>query len=164
MTAGETPDGAPRADPMRVGPSFGLPGWRMLLASAGGAAVVGLASWPLIAALKPFSVDAAWKGPAGVAVAFAAAIVLMRPWRRLPVGRWLMAWLGGLGVRFLATVAVAGGLLYFSPHSERLALGLVVAAAHFAALMAESAVVARTIRRSSGPAAGAASASLHESS
>lgn len=149
---------------MRVGPVISLPGGRMFLAALGAAALVGLLAWPLIVALQRFGADAAWKGSVGVGAAFGVSIVLMRPWRRLPVGRWLMAWLGGLGVRFLATVAVAAGLLYFSPHSERLALGLVVAAAHFAALMAESAVVASTVRRLSAASSGVAVAASHESS
>lgn len=150
--------GAPPAtsayvDPMQVGPAIALPALRMLAAVLGAGAALALLGWPIAAATRAGSPAWMAAGVGGAVLAFLLGIAAIRPWRRMPIGRWLMAWMAHLGVCFVATVAIGALLLYSSPPDQRLTLGLALAVGHFGALMAESIVIASHFKSCRGNAA-----------
>ncbi|MEC9372721.1 MAG: hypothetical protein VYC34_02720 [Planctomycetota bacterium] len=129
-----------------VGPRIALPTFTLLAAPIAAAAVIGLVGWLIVRGLHPAAAPVVWQAAAGVAASFTISILLLRPWKPRHLGRWPLAWLGQSGVAFLITLACAGGLLYSASPGEHLSLGLVLAAGHFGALMAEVAVFARCFR------------------
>lgn len=142
-------------NPMEVGPRMRLP-MAALWAAIGAATVVSGAGAAILAAVKPSAVWSALPGWGAVVGGFALAMVSLRPWKARPVGRLLMVWLGGRGICFVAVLAL-GAVLYSVPQSrpDPLAMGLVLAASYFAALLAEAFVMSRRLR-----AAGAARAEV----
>lgn len=140
-------------NPMTVGPKLTMP-WSALWAALGAATTVGAAGLAIVWFARPAGVSGAILGWLSVVGAFAIGTVAIRPWKPRAVGALLMAWLGGRGLCF-GGVLLLGTLLYFAPHSppDPLAMGLVLAAAYFAALMAESVVMSRWLRapRASSP-------------
>lgn len=134
-------------DPFDVGPEMRIP-WVALVAAAWGvSALVGLAGWLVLRSARPAGAWSVLPAVGAVWGAFLAGTLAMRPWRALRVGRLPMRWLAGRGVCFGA-VLLLGTLLYFAPQSrpDPLAMGLVLAASYFAALMGESAVMSRRLR------------------
>ncbi|MBL0922140.1 MAG: hypothetical protein IBJ10_08440 [Phycisphaerales bacterium] len=148
---------------MQVGPLIRMP-WSAMWAGIGAATVVAAIGLVIVRIIRPagmLGVGFAWVAVVG---AFLVATVATRPWKPRPIGQLLMAWLGGRGICFAAALLL-GTLLYFAPQSppDPLAMGLVLVASYFAALLVESAVMSRWLRAprgtstESGPAHGSVS-------
>lgn len=135
-----------------IGPPVRAP-WKALFGAAAGAATaVALVAWPIFASMRPQGVGGILPGWGAVVGAFGVGTVALRPWVARPIDRLLMVWLGARGICFLSVLAL-GTLLYFAPSSrpDPLAMGLVLAASYFAALLAESTVMSRRLRAPRGP-------------
>lgn len=134
-----------------VGEEFTLPGLRLIASAAGAAALVGLIAWPIIKSARPAGVGAIPLAALAVTGAFVVGTLAMRPWKTRRLGRLPMLWMAGRGVCFVS-VLVLGALVYSAPRPrpDPLAFGLVLAAAYFAALLAESLVMARRLRAPAG--------------
>lgn len=148
--------GADRADPVAgagtldVGPEVTLGTISLLLGIALAAGAAGLVGWLVAEAFSPGAGGSVWKAPPAILAVFAVGMAVLRPWRKRRVGRWPFAWLAHSGVCFALTLAAAAGLLYSAPSDQRLALGLTLAAAHFAALLAEAALIGRRLQGRGG--------------
>ncbi len=129
-----------------VGPVVTLSTLRLLIAILIASAATGGIGWLVTRAFQPAAAHVAWWGAGGVALAFLAGLGVLRPWRGRHLGRWPMAWLAHLGACFVATLVVAGGLLYSASAGEHAAVGLVVAAGHFIVLMAEAVVIGKCLK------------------
>jgi len=137
---------APRRDPA-LGPSIALALTPMLAASILTPLAIGLIAWPALGLIAPDSVGVIPRAMISVAAVFAGASLMIQPWKTRPVAQWLQWWMGVLGACFFGTVAIALVLLYSAPPEERAALGVLIAAGHFATLMAASFVVASLVRK-----------------
>lgn len=152
----QNPNKSPTQMPMTgawqdVGAEFRLPGFALIGAAWLAAAAVCAVGWVIFNSLKPVGAPAAWRAWFPVAGAFLIGVLAMRPWKIRRLGRLPMLWLMGRGISFLSVLALAA-LLYSAPHPrpDPLSYGLVLAGAYFAALMAESVVMARRLRAPTG--------------
>jgi len=127
-----------------------------LIAAAGAGALVGVVAWPLTALAarwtdSPYVDDGSVRGipwALGVVmVAYAVSVLVVRSWIPRPLSRFLLVWMGGRAVCFVAAVAFGALLLYSAPLADRAVIGLVIAAGYMAVLAAESAVLTRRLRR-----------------
>lgn len=154
----ETTDRAPAPEPVAgagsldAGPVVEFPILRTILAVVGAAAAVGLGAWPIAVLVRPGGQGAIVGAAASVVAAFLLGLVVMRPWRARPVGRWMVAWLAGRGVCFIAVLAI-GALLYSATRVDAAVFWLVIGAGYFVALLSEALVFASTLKsRQSGTA------------
>lgn len=145
-----THTGVEAASPLDVGPSISLGAVPLLVGIALAAGAAGLVGWLVTMSIKPAAAGAVWQAPLAVFGSFLVGMALLRPWRKRPVGRWPFAWLAHSGLCFLLTIIAAALLLYSAPPDDRVALGLTIAVAHFAALLAEAALIGRRLRGRSG--------------
>lgn len=157
--AGAADRPAPPRDPLAVGPLMRISTAGTLLAPLAACAAIYFAARLIVGQVTPGAIGQLWWGPAGAYAAFVPAILVMRPWKERRLGKWPFAWLGHIVGCFFLTVLAAGALLYFAAPEARAPLGLTLAAAHFAALLAEARVLIRAMRpfRVVGPAGGASS-------
>lgn len=134
-----------------VGAEISLPAVGLMVGVAIAAALVGLIAWPILSKFKPGGVPAIPLAAGVVVGAFLASTLAMRPWKPRRAGRLPMLWLAGRAVCFVSVLAL-GALVYFAPRQrpDPLSFGLVLAGAYFAALLAESVVMARRLRAPAG--------------
>lgn len=145
------PEASGYVNPFLVGPEVRIPAVSLLAAAWGVTALVGGAAWLIASRSKPGSEGAAWLGAAAVAGAFLAAAAGMQPWKPRRLGKIAVVWMAGRMV-CLFSVLVFGSLLYFAPpqRPDPLVMGLTLGTAYFAAVIAESVVMARALRRAPG--------------
>jgi len=110
-------------------------------------AAVAALGWIAASVWAPGSVWLAVASAGAIFAAFAISLLVVAPWRAKPMDRWPAIWLAGRGVCFALTVVAALGLLYSAPAEGRPVTGLVIAGGYLAALVVESALVARSFRR-----------------
>ncbi len=137
------------ADPFSYGPSIRLPVRFMLLWACGAAIAVGGIAAAIAIAVRP---GAAWSVVPGVGAVLGAVVVSalsILPWRARPMGRWVVAWMGGRLVS-LAGVLLFGALLYFSSPSrpDIPVMGLTLGTSYFAAVVAEAWALSRRLKES----------------
>jgi hypothetical protein len=89
-------------------------------------------------------------GALSVALAHLVGLLAMQPWKARRLGRWPFVWLVGRGVSFVAVLAFAA-VLYSATRPSPLPFGLVIAAGHFAALIAEVVAYATHVRTAGRP-------------
>lgn len=134
-----------------VGAEFTLPALGLIGAAAGASCLVALIAYSILLSAKPGAVGTIPLAIAPVIGAFTIGTLSMRPWKARRLGRLPMLWMAGRGVCFLAVLVLAA-LIYSAPRPrpDPLAFGLVLASAYFAALLAESLVMARRLKAPPG--------------
>lgn len=148
-TASSTPPDNPApktpADPPMPLPTARLLVWFAILVGA-----ITLAPWGLgvLYGWSAETVNGAIAGGIASAVTVLLSLVALKPWKPRPAADWALYWIGSSTIRLLVTP-----LALFSVYSATLLPGRAVllggAAAFFAALVVETAVIARAVLQAS---------------